>query len=131
MTDVQERPNSLVILLLAVLALAFAMAGISQALGKGLIFEFRLTNHAKTSHVEQVSDIENCFNNGNKSNWFLQPNGRHAQHCTDDSGYAYWRISSCAGQERVVITQFKQTLKKLTRYIVNQGMVEGEPPPCN
>ena len=90
------------------------------------------TEHSKTSHSSHVPSIENCFRGGGKlSGWYVGPDGRYAQHCYDGGRHRYWRIAECQGKEMVIITQFKQGVNKLFRYIRNKEFVEmADRPPC-
>lgn len=112
--------------------------------------KIKFTSHAKTSHVEQVKAINNCFNGGGKvSPFYMQQNGRYAQNCVDTSGNAYWRSMECENGKLLVITQFKQDLRaaadvvmqyissqgfdypaRLKNYISNKGMQPVAQPSC-
>ena len=93
------------------------------------MLNIRFTDHARTSHVEQVSTIDKCFNGGGRlSGIFKMNNGRWSEFCDDGSKNNHWRIYECVGDERVVVTQFKQAVRKLKNYIQNHGMVAGEIP---
>ena len=128
MCNEESKPVSVVFLLVLVLFGILAAVAIFKT---PMVSHIAFTNHAKESHATHVNAIDYCFNNGNKSNWFLQTNGRYAQYCTDDNDkYAFWRISSCEGNQRVVITQFKQELRRLSKYIVAKNMQDASPPPC-
>jgi hypothetical protein len=84
------------------------------------------TRHSQTSHAEAVSEIDNCFNGGGTlSATFKMANGRYSQYCSDGGKNNFWRIFECSGAEREVVTQFKQEVRQLLKYIRNHGMVEG------
>lgn len=96
------------------------------------LLQMRFTNHSRTSHPEQVSKIDSCFEGaGLPSPIFRMSNGRFSQFCNDgnEQDNNYWRIYECEGTERVVVTQFKQGIRRLENYIRNHGMVP-ESPPC-
>ena len=97
---------------------------------KTSVLSISFTGHAKTSHVEQVNEIDNCFNNGNVSNTFKMANGRWGQYCENGETSNAWRIYECVKGEKVVVTQFKQRVRKLANYIKNHGMVQ-ETIPCS
>lgn len=106
------------------------IAGLLVVLGLGLVM-ITFTDHSQVSHAEQVPDITNCFNgSGMKSGWYIGPDGRYAQYCIQGDNL-YWRISECDGANRIVVTQFKQALRKLTNYLTNKRYVESSSPPCN
>lgn len=89
------------------------------------------TDHAQTSHAEQLPDIDNCFKgNGTIGNWLRGANGRYMQVCSDGGPNNYMRVYECQGGELVVITQFKQAIKKLSNYLLNGGYEYTPPPPC-
>ena len=94
------------------------------------IFQLSFTKHAKTSHAAHVTKIENCFDagNGSLSPIFRTSQGRWSQYCFDGS-VNQWRIYECTEEgERLVITQFRQGVKRLKNYIRNHGMVEASIP---
>ena len=114
-------PISLLFLLVFVAILGSWQSGLLQ---------ITFTEHAKTSHPEQASKIDNCFEGGGvPSSIFRTSNGRFSQFCNDGTDNNYWRIYECEGTERVVVTQFKQGVRRLENYIRNHGMVP-ESPPC-
>ena len=116
-----------VIWLLVLLVFAFAILALAWS-------EVSFTDHAMTSHATQISDINHCFNGGGvRSPWYRIKNGRYAQYCTEYGGkYNYFRIFSCDGADRIVVTQFKQALRKLQNYLRNHEAIPmASPPPCN
>lgn len=87
------------------------------------------TEHARTSHVDDVSDIDQCFSGrGTLSSVFKMTNGRYSQYCNDGGRNNYWRIYECSNNNRIVISQFKQSLRQLKKYITNWGMAAEEIP---
>lgn len=88
------------------------------------------THHARTSHAEAFNEINNCFDGGgNLSPWFLMGK-RYAQFCNDGGRNNFWRITTCENGEMLVVTQFKQALRKLGNYLTNKGAVIVDGPPC-
>lgn len=85
------------------------------------------TRHARTSHPEAVNSIENCFNGGGTlSPTYKLDNGRWGQFCNDGGKNNYWRIFECHKGDTLVITQFKQGVRRLANYIRNHNMVAEE-----
>ena len=93
------------------------------------VLNITFTDHSRISHPEQVSKIDNCFEGGGvSSSIFRTSGGRFSQFCNDGGQNNYWRIYECDGSERVVVTQFKQGVKRLENYIFNHKMIPEEPP---
>ena len=110
------------IILLLLFFIVFASLGVMAV---------TMSDHAMTSHPTQISHIENCFNGGgNISNWFTGRNGRFLQFCNDGGKNNYFRVSECDGLERVIVTQFKQAIRKLPKYLKNGPYIPTDPPPC-
>lgn len=91
------------------------------------------TEHSETSHAEQISAINSCYNTPTNqfSGWLQGTNGRWLQFCFDGGKYNYFRVYECSNGELVVVTQFKQALRKLSRYLTNGGYLPSDAPPCN
>lgn len=91
------------------------------------------SDHSQTSHPEQVPDINRCFTDPNStlSTFYQMDNGRWAQHCFNQNINGknfFWRVFDCdASGNRIVVTQFKQALRQLEKYIRNKGMTPGAP----
>lgn len=86
------------------------------------------TKHAKTSHDYAIPEIDKCFNgNGTIGPSFMMDNGRYAQYCFNGGKNNFWRIFECKGGDRLVITQFKQNVRRLANYIKNHKMEVTEP----
>ena len=93
------------------------------------ILNIVVSDHAKTSHIESVPEIDNCFNGGGpRSLMFKTSYGRWAQYCNDGGPNNFWRIFECQEGERYVVTQFKQGVKRLANYMTNHKMVQGDIP---
>ena len=95
------------------------------------LLQITFTDHSRASHPEQASKIDSCFEGGGlPSPIFKMSNGRFSQFCNDNNDKTvYWRIYECDGTERIVVTQFKQAIRRIQNYIRNHNMVP-ESPPC-
>ena len=94
------------------------------------MFNIAFTSHAINSHMSDISQIDNCFKGSGKlSSIFQTSNGRWSQYCNDGGKNNYWRIYDCNQYgERIVVTQFKQGVRKLKNYLFNHQMIEGQMP---
>ena len=113
----------------ASLPLFVLFLGLLSLVWMSQVLNITFTDHSRISHPEQVSKIDNCFEgSGVASPIFKTSNGRFSQFCNDGGQNNYWRIYECEGTERIVVTQFKQGIRRLENYIFNHKMVPEEPP---
>lgn len=123
-TQMQRTPN--LTWLLVFTAVVLALFAINMA----MVY----TDHATSSHAIHIDQIDSCFEGpGHISQWFLQKNGRWLQFCQDGNGkYNFYRVYECEGNTLVVVTQFKQAVRKLARYLSNRtmGIDPAGGPPC-
>ena len=92
--------------------------------------KLKFTSHSRTSHEEQITRIEDCFKDPDRvSSFFLMGNGRYSQYCEGENNN-HWRIMECENGDLVVVTQFKQALRKLANYITNHQMEPVPVPQC-
>lgn len=107
--------------LILFILLAAVAAGAFMSLQK-----VKFTTHARTSHGEQISEIKRCFDNPKSTiQSYVMSNGRYSQHCSNGGKNGYWRVLECRSTgELLVVTQFKQAIRKVTNYITNHGMQE-------
>ena len=117
-------------LILCILAFA-AMVLAYQGYLKAVIF----TDHAKTSHTSAISEIDKCFGNplneipslGTIYGPFTGGDfGRWIEFCSDGGPNNFFRVFECDGEDKIVITQFKQAINRLVNYMTNKNMVLGE-----
>ena len=126
-TNSSEVILMIFVLFLGLLSLVWMSTIEKEVISK--ISNINFTDHSRISHSEQVSKIDNCFEGGGvPSAIFRTSNGRFSQFCNDGSQNNYWRIYECEGTERIVVTQFKQGIRRLANYILNHEMVPEEPP---
>lgn len=91
--------------------------------------DFKPSDHSRTSHPEQFSEIDRCFNGGGSiSPTQLLKNGRWGEYCQTKDSFGrtktYWRIFDCERVNGVktgsiiLVTQYKQSgLKKFLKYL--------------
>ena len=110
---------------LAVVAMPDEMAQVQAP-----VLNMVLTDHAKTSHAAQLSQIDACFMHGKLSPWRYNPSSnRWMQYCEDGTNKNGFRIAECKNGVMYIITQFPQKAKGLARYLSNSGYQEVEHQP--
>lgn len=119
---VKTKNSQFRVLIFCILFIVMASVASTNVL-KAVIF----TEHAKTSHPRAISEIINCFDgNGTIFGPFTGDNGRWVEFCNDGGPNNFFRVFQCSGEDKIIITQFKQAINRLTNYMINKNMVPGE-----
>lgn len=125
----QETEMGLVEWLIILVLLAIVAVAVLGVIGPQIMEATIFTDHAMTSHADQIAEIEECFENGEIHGPFDTSYGRMCEYASNGGKNIYWRIFECDGGDKIVITQFKQAANRLINYMFNHGMepVQGDP----